>query len=87
MFWLYSIIAMKLWYSRYTMKQLLIHDFFMPEELIGLRIELKDKEEMVANKDTKVTFVFITFYNIEPACSSCVNIGFNICLAYSSYLI
>ncbi len=29
---------------RYTVKELLIHDFFMPEELIGLRVEIKNKD-------------------------------------------
>ncbi|CDW54962.1 protein wnk isoform l; protein wnk isoform h; pro tein wnk isoform c; protein wnk isoform b [Trichuris trichiura] len=43
--------------ERYSAKDLLIHDFFMPEELIGLRLEVKDRETTVASSNNEVQFL------------------------------
>ncbi|KFD52644.1 hypothetical protein M513_06491 [Trichuris suis] len=43
--------------ERYSAKDLLIHDFFMPEELIGLRLEVKDRETTVASSSNEVQFL------------------------------
>ncbi|VDP22959.1 unnamed protein product [Soboliphyme baturini] len=40
--------------ERYTAKDLLIHDFFMPEELIGLRVEIKGRENAVCSTGNEV---------------------------------
>uniref|UniRef100_A0A5S6R1U4 non-specific serine/threonine protein kinase n=1 Tax=Trichuris muris TaxID=70415 RepID=A0A5S6R1U4_TRIMR len=40
--------------ERYSAKDLLIHDFFMPEELIGLRLEIKDRETTVASSSNEI---------------------------------
>lgn len=36
------------------MKELLVADFFMPEDLIGLRVELKNKETDVSGTTQEV---------------------------------
>lgn len=43
-------------YSRYTVKELLLNDFFMPEELIGLRVEIKNRETAVSSSSSEVEF-------------------------------
>ncbi|OUC44639.1 kinase domain protein [Trichinella nativa] len=40
--------------ERYTARDLLIHNFFMPEELIGLRIEIKDRDAVISTTNNEI---------------------------------
>ncbi|KRY69720.1 Serine/threonine-protein kinase WNK1 [Trichinella pseudospiralis] len=40
--------------ERYTARDLLIHNFFMPEELIGLRIEMKDRDAVISTTNNEI---------------------------------
>lgn len=44
-------------FSRSTVKQLLSDDFFMPEELIGIRVEIKNRDADLSDINSEVTYL------------------------------
>lgn len=44
------------------MKQLLVDDFFTPEELIGIRVEIKNRDVDLAELNSEVSILYIRIY-------------------------